>query len=58
MNFTPELRHFSHDDLPDIRQTLIDVHADVHAARMADDEFRRRFPCSWITGAATPDSPA
>lgn len=32
-----ELRHYSHDDLSEIRQTLIDVHADVHADRMADD---------------------
>ncbi|WP_045866038.1 GNAT family N-acetyltransferase [Streptomyces sp. WMMB 714] len=39
-----ELRHFSHDDLPDIRQTLIGVHADVHADRMDDDEFRQKFP--------------
>ncbi|WP_324607960.1 hypothetical protein [Streptomyces rimosus] len=44
MTPAPELRHFSHADLPDIRQTLIDVHADVHAARMADDKFRRKFP--------------
>ncbi|WP_189036264.1 GNAT family N-acetyltransferase [Streptomyces daqingensis] len=39
-----ELRRFSHDDLPDIRQTLIDVHANVHADRMGDDEFRQKFP--------------
>jgi GNAT superfamily N-acetyltransferase len=39
-----ELRHYGHDDLSEIRQTLIDVHADVHAARMADDEFRQKFP--------------
>lgn len=38
-----ELRHYGHDDLPEIRQTLIDVHADVHAANMAD-EFRQKFP--------------
>lgn len=37
-----ELRHFGHDDLPQIRQTLIDVHADVHAADM--DEFAQKFP--------------
>ncbi|WP_070015182.1 GNAT family N-acetyltransferase [Streptomyces nanshensis] len=37
------LRHFGHDDLPEIRQTLIDVHADVHAANMGD-EFRQKFP--------------
>ncbi|MET7639355.1 GNAT family N-acetyltransferase [Streptomyces sp. NPDC005438] len=39
-----ELRHYGHDDLSEIRQVLIDVHADVHADRMADDEFRRKFP--------------
>lgn len=39
-----ELRHYGHDDLPEIRQTLIDVHADVHADRMADGEFRQKFP--------------
>ncbi|MYQ47496.1 GNAT family N-acetyltransferase [Streptomyces sp. SID4985] len=39
-----ELRHYSHDDLSEIRQTLIDVHADVHADQMADDEFRQKFP--------------
>ncbi|MEU2792182.1 GNAT family N-acetyltransferase [Streptomyces sp. NPDC007100] len=44
MTPTPELRFFTHDDLPEIRQTLVDVHADVHAARMADDEFRQKFP--------------
>ncbi|WP_432097478.1 N-acetyltransferase family protein [Streptomyces sp. bgisy100] len=37
-----ELRHFSHHDVPQIRQTLIDVHADVYAAEM--DEFNQRFP--------------
>ncbi|SER55909.1 GNAT family N-acetyltransferase [Streptomyces qinglanensis] len=39
-----ELRHYGHDDLSEIRQTLIGVHADVHAERMADDEFRQKFP--------------
>ncbi len=39
-----ELRHYGHDDLSEIRRTLIDVHADVHAERMADDEFRQKFP--------------
>ena len=39
-----DLRHFTHEDLPKIRQTLIDVHADVHADRMGDDEFRQKFP--------------
>ncbi|MCW5253496.1 GNAT family N-acetyltransferase [Streptomyces sp. SHP 1-2] len=39
-----ELRHYGHVDLSEIRQTLIGVHADVHADRMADDEFRQKFP--------------
>lgn len=39
-----ELRHYGHANLPEIRQTLIDVHADVHADRMADDAFLRKFP--------------
>lgn len=39
-----DLRRFTHDDLSEIRQTLIDVHADVHADRMGDDEFRQKFP--------------
>ncbi|MCX2971729.1 MULTISPECIES: GNAT family N-acetyltransferase [Streptomyces] len=39
-----ELRHYGHDDLPSIRQTLIDVHADVHADRIREDEFRQKFP--------------
>lgn len=44
MTSTLALRHYGRDDLPEIRQTLIDVHADVHADRMADDEFRQKFP--------------
>jgi GNAT superfamily N-acetyltransferase len=39
-----ELRHFGHDDLPLIRQTLIDMHAEVYAAAMIRDEFYRKFP--------------
>lgn len=39
-----ELRHYSHGDLPEIRQTLLDVHADVHADQMSDDGFRQKFP--------------
>ena len=27
-----------------IRQTLIGVHAELHADRMADDDFRQKFP--------------
>ncbi|RAJ56630.1 hypothetical protein K378_05631 [Streptomyces sp. Amel2xB2] len=38
-----DLRHFTHDDLPEIRQTLIDVHNEVYAAEM-DDEFNQEFP--------------
>jgi GNAT superfamily N-acetyltransferase len=38
-----ELRHFGHHDLPAIRQTLLDVHADAYADEM-DDEFTQRFP--------------
>ncbi|UQA95700.1 GNAT family N-acetyltransferase [Streptomyces halobius] len=39
---TVELRHFVHDDLPQIRQTLLDVHADAYANDMT--EFDERFP--------------
>jgi ribosomal protein S18 acetylase RimI-like enzyme len=38
-----ELRHFAPDDLPQIRQAIIDVHADAYADAM-DDEFNQRFP--------------
>lgn len=37
------VRRFVHKDLPQIRQALIDVHADAHADAM-DDEFNQRFP--------------
>ncbi|MEV5877941.1 hypothetical protein AB0L75_27705 [Streptomyces sp. NPDC052101] len=30
-----ELRHYGHDDLPGIRQTLLDVHAEAYADDMA-----------------------
>lgn len=40
---TVELRHYGHDDLPHIRQTLLDVHADAYADEM-EDEFNQRFP--------------
>jgi GNAT superfamily N-acetyltransferase len=36
------VRHFAHDDLPQIRQTLLDVHDDVYAD--STDEFDQRFP--------------
>ncbi|MGW7351013.1 N-acetyltransferase family protein [Streptomyces sp. NPDC054784] len=39
-----ELRHYGHDDLSDIRQVLIDAQRDVYSGRMADDEFRQKFP--------------
>ncbi|MET9778490.1 GNAT family N-acetyltransferase [Streptomyces sp. NPDC006367] len=39
----PDIRRFAHKDLPQIRQALIDVHADAYADAM-DDEFNQRFP--------------
>jgi GNAT superfamily N-acetyltransferase len=38
------LRHYGHDDLPEIRQTLIDVQREVYADVIEDDEFRQKFP--------------
>ncbi|MFD7894116.1 GNAT family N-acetyltransferase [Streptomyces sp. NPDC059568] len=38
-----DIRHFTHDDLPQIRQMIIDVHADAHGDAR-DDEFKQRFP--------------
>ncbi|MER6633686.1 GNAT family N-acetyltransferase, partial [Streptomyces sp. NPDC000987] len=38
-----QLRHYGHADLPDIRQTLLDVHADAYADRR-HEEFVQRFP--------------
>ncbi|MFC8437864.1 GNAT family N-acetyltransferase [Streptomyces sp. SudanB148_2056] len=38
-----EVRRFTHKDLPQIRQALIDMHADAYADAM-DDEFNQRFP--------------
>ncbi|MFP8961235.1 GNAT family N-acetyltransferase [Streptomyces nanhaiensis] len=38
-----DLRHYTHEDLPRIRQTLLDVHADACADQM-DDPFVQRFP--------------
>ncbi|MGC5565357.1 N-acetyltransferase family protein [Streptomyces sp. FR-108] len=37
-----DVRHFGHDDLPQIRQILLDVQADVYAD--STDEFDQRFP--------------
>ncbi|MBA5225625.1 GNAT family N-acetyltransferase [Streptomyces griseoaurantiacus] len=41
----PELvvRRFTHEDLPGIRQALLDIHADAYADAM-EDEFNQRFP--------------
>ncbi|MFJ2589668.1 GNAT family N-acetyltransferase [Streptomyces sp. NPDC087538] len=43
MSTTIELRSFGHEDLPDIEQTLLAVHADAYAAKLGD-EFVQRFP--------------
>ncbi|MEU6059689.1 GNAT family N-acetyltransferase [Streptomyces sp. NPDC047097] len=37
------VRHFTHEDLPQIRQVLIDIHGDAYADAM-DNEFNQRFP--------------
>ncbi|MEU1800607.1 GNAT family N-acetyltransferase [Streptomyces sp. NPDC019937] len=37
------VRHFTHVDLPEIRQTLIDLHAIAEGDAM-EDEFNQRFP--------------
>ncbi|MGW1267423.1 N-acetyltransferase family protein [Streptomyces sp. NPDC002491] len=37
------IRRFAHEDLPQIRQALIDIHADAYADAM-DDQFNQRFP--------------
>jgi ribosomal protein S18 acetylase RimI-like enzyme len=39
----PVVRRFAHKDLPEIRQALIDIHADAYADAM-DFEFNQRFP--------------
>ncbi|WP_460074141.1 N-acetyltransferase family protein [Streptomyces sp. YKOK-I1] len=38
-----DLRRYGHDDLPGIRQTLLDVHADAYHDRR-HEEFVQRFP--------------
>ncbi|WP_411075202.1 GNAT family N-acetyltransferase [Streptomyces sp. cmx-4-7] len=38
-----DVRHYTHDDLAEIRQTIIDIHADAYADAM-DFEFNQRFP--------------
>ncbi|MFE0421151.1 GNAT family N-acetyltransferase [Streptomyces sp. NPDC058953] len=39
-----ELRHFTHDDLPGIRPTLIDIFTDAYQDTIEEDEFQQRFP--------------
>ncbi|MFE7409663.1 GNAT family N-acetyltransferase [Streptomyces laurentii] len=39
----PKVRHFTQEDLPQIRQALIDIHADAYSDAM-DNEFNQRFP--------------
>jgi len=38
-----DVRHYSHDDLPQIRQFILDIHGDAYADAM-DDEFNHKFP--------------
>ncbi|WP_405539680.1 GNAT family N-acetyltransferase [Streptomyces sp. NBC_00075] len=38
-----DVRHFTHDDLPQIRQTIIDLHA-AAAGPDRDDDFKKKFP--------------
>ncbi|WUI50426.1 GNAT family N-acetyltransferase [Streptomyces sp. NBC_00414] len=38
-----DLRRFGHDDLPRIRQTIIDLHA-AAAGPDRDDDFKKKFP--------------
>ncbi|MEJ8640164.1 GNAT family N-acetyltransferase [Streptomyces sp. MS2.AVA.5] len=40
---TVDLRTYGHEDLSEIRQTLIDVHAEAYADQM-HDPFHQRFP--------------
>jgi ribosomal protein S18 acetylase RimI-like enzyme len=39
---TLDLRRYTHDDLAEIRQTILDIHADAYAGDMT--EFDERFP--------------
>ncbi|MFE9610380.1 GNAT family N-acetyltransferase [Streptomyces sp. NPDC006012] len=43
MTAATDLRLYGHADLPDIRQTLLHVHADAYADRI-HEEFVQRFP--------------
>ncbi|BFO18164.1 hypothetical protein SHKM778_45520 [Streptomyces sp. KM77-8] len=52
-----DIRRFGHQDLPQIRQTIIDLHADA-AGPDRDDDFKKKFPGSWTIGAVTRTSPA
>ncbi|AQS68556.1 GNAT family N-acetyltransferase [Streptomyces pactum] len=38
-----DIRRFGHDDLPRIRQTIIDLHAEA-AGSDRDDDFKKKFP--------------
>ncbi|MFF0446466.1 GNAT family N-acetyltransferase [Streptomyces sp. NPDC004609] len=38
-----DVRHYTHDDLPEIRQTVIDVHAEAQGDDR-DNEFAKKFP--------------
>ncbi|MFE5083094.1 GNAT family N-acetyltransferase [Streptomyces mirabilis] len=38
-----DIRRFGHDDLPQIRQTIIDLHA-AAAGPDRDDDFKKKFP--------------
>jgi len=38
-----DVRRFTHDDLPQIRQTIIDLHA-AAAGPDRDDDFKKKFP--------------
>lgn len=38
-----DIRHFGHDDLADVRQTIIDLHA-ASVGPDRDDDFKKKFP--------------
>jgi hypothetical protein len=38
-----DFRHYTHEELPQIRQTLLDIHADAYADSM-HDKFVQQFP--------------
>ncbi|AJE87333.1 hypothetical protein SLNWT_6957 [Streptomyces albus] len=48
-----ELRHYGHGELPEIRQTLIDVHAEIHAAEREDRQWWREHLTTAPERAAT-----